>query len=108
MRDEALRGFNEGVAKQAPIRERLITTEKTWVDSLDDMYGYADQNSRVFIVRDGRLLIADDMVLNTFNSKMRGQEARRQEFLKAKKDFDDFQGGLFRKMGLSPHDVGIH
>ena len=106
-RADALKGFDRGVAQQTPIRERLITTEKAWVDSLDDMYGYAGQNSTLFTVADGRLRISNNSVLMEFNTRLRLEESRRMAFVSAKKDFDQFQANLLNRMGVSQKDVGI-
>jgi hypothetical protein len=106
-RVSALKGFDQGVAQQTPIRERLITTEKAWVDSLDDMYGYAGQNYSVFTVADGHLRISNSSVLMEFNTRLHLEESRRMAFVGAKKAFDQFQANLLNRMGVSQKDVGI-
>lgn len=105
-RESLMKGFDKGVAEQLSKRTPLVTAEKTWIDAVDQEYAYANQHSGDFRVHNGHLVIPDAAIREPFNNLMDDQEARRREFLKAQKDFQQFQAQTLEKMGVKPQDVG--
>lgn len=105
-REEFLKGFQQGVAQVNERRTGIVTTEKAWIDSIDDVYDYAQRNHAVFILNGEQLLISDNQVLEEFNAKVRAMNASRNQFLQAKQQFDQWQAGQFQKMGVNASDVG--
>lgn len=104
-RAQMLAGFNRGLANVMPIRERATSAEKAWVDSLDDIYGFAAQRHSEFQLVDGRLQIADPVTLAEFNSKVRNLNYRRDQFQRARQDFERFQNQTYQKMGVDSNAV---
>jgi hypothetical protein len=100
-------GFNQGIAEPLARRKRATSAEAAWIQSIDDVYSYAENNHAVFVLNGGQLQISDNQVLEDFNSKIRTMNARRSEFFQAKQDFDKWQADLFKKMGVSGSDVGL-
>lgn len=100
-------GFNQGIAEPLARRKRATSAEAAWIQSIDDVYSYAENNHSVFVLNGGQLQISDNQVLEDFNSKIRNMNARRSEFLQAKQDFEQWQADLFKKMGVSATDVGL-
>ena len=107
-RDSMLNGFNQGLAKVMPARQRAVSTEKAWVDSLDDLYGYAREHHDEFSLSDGRLTIRSDRTLEGFNSRIETMNRNRNQFLKAKNDFAAMQGQSLQRMGISRQQTGLH
>lgn len=107
-REAMLKGFNQGLAQVIPTRQRTVTTEKAWIDSLDDVYGYAQANHSQFNMAGGHLRVADEEVRQEFNKRIRALNAARQEFLKAKSDFDRLQGQTLQKTGINRGETGLH
>lgn len=106
-REGMMKGFEQGLAEPLAKRRRVVSAEQTWIQSIDDVYDYATSNHSVFVLNNGQVSITDDQVLNGFNSKVRTMNARRNEFMQAKRDFDQWQAQLFQKMGVTSKDVGI-
>lgn len=107
-REEFLKGFEQGVAQVHDKRSGIVTTEKAWIDSIDDVYDYAQRNHGVFILSNGQLLISDNQVLEGFNAKVRAMNNSRSQFMQAKQQFDQWQAGQFKKMGVSASDIGAN
>lgn len=85
----------------------MVSCEQAWIQSIDDVYDYAISNHSVFVLNNGQVAITDDQVLNEFNSKVRAMNARGNQFMQAKRDFDQWQAQLFQKMGVSSKDIGM-
>ena len=107
-RDSMLKGFNDGLQKTMPIRERAVSSEKAWVDSLDDVYSYARYHHSQFELSGGQLLISDEGVRQQFNTRIHTMNATRQEFLQAKSDFDHLQSQTLQKTGITRDQTGLH
>lgn len=107
-RNSVVNAFNTGIAKVMPTRQRAISTEKAWVDSVDDVYDYAQSHHSDFAMSNGTLVIGNDTVREEFNTRVRTLNARRDEFLQAKNEFARMQGQTFQKMGVSRSQTGLH
>jgi zinc-ribbon domain len=107
-REDMLKGFNEGVAKGMPARQRAIATEKAWIEAMDEVYAYAQEHHPDFRMSNEHLTVAHDDVMEQFNTRIRTLNARRDEFLQAKNDFEKMQGQNLQKMGLSREQTGLH
>ena len=105
-RETIVEGFNKGLAQSMVPRQHATSTEKAWVDAMDDVYNYAELHHADFNMRYGQLVITDDAELQEFNDKIHSLNARRQEFQQAQAEFNRFQGSTWQKMGVSGHDVG--
>lgn len=105
-REEFMKGFEQGVAQVHDKRTGIVSTERAWIDSIDDVYDYAQRNHAAFILSNGQLLIADNQVLEEFNTKVRKMNASRGQFMQAKQQFDQWQAGQFQKMGVKASDIG--
>jgi hypothetical protein len=55
-----------------------------------------------------QLQIADEEVRQGFNRRIHVLNAARQEFLKAKSDFDRLQGQTLQKTGINRGETGLH
>lgn len=107
-RQEMLDGFSQGLGRVTPTRQRALSSEKAWIDSLDDVYGYAGSHHSDFVIADGHVGINDDQVREEFNTRIHTMNARREEFLQAKHDLDQMQSQSLQKIGLNPQQVGLH
>jgi hypothetical protein len=107
-RQNALDGFNRGLAQSMAPRERATSTEKAWVDAMDDVYNYAELHHVDFSLRYGQLTIADDSERQEFNAKVEALNARHKEFNQAQEEFNRFQGSALQKMGVSQQQLGAH
>ena len=105
-REEFMKGFEQGVAQVQDKRSGIVTAERGWIDSIDDVYDCAQRNHGVFILSNGQLLIADNQVLEEFNAKVRTMNASRSQFMQAKQQFDQWQASQLQKMGVSATDIG--
>lgn len=106
-RDNAMRQFEAGIAEPLAKRRGTVTAEQSWVQSIDDVYDYAQRNHSVFSLSGGQLVISDNSVLQEFNSKVQDMNGRRTAFMQAKQQYDQYQQELFRKSGVTSKDVGI-
>ena len=107
-RDAMLKGFNRGLARVMPTRQRVVTTEKAWIDALDDIYGYARAHHARFSMAAGHLQIGDQEARQEFNRRIRALNAARQSFLDAKRDFDRLQGQTLQNTGTTRGQTGLH
>lgn len=105
-RESLMKGFDKGIAEQLSKRTSLVSAEKAWMDAVDEEYAYANQHARDFREQNGHLVIPDASIREAFNSRMDAQEARRNEFGKAQKEFQQFQAQSLGKVGVKPQDVG--
>lgn len=106
-REGMMKGFEQGLAEPLTKRHRVVAGEQAWIQSIDDVYDYAARNHSVFVMNNGQVAITDNQVLTEFNSKVQAMNARRNDFMLAKRDFDQWQAQLFQKMGVSGKDVGM-
>lgn len=104
-REAMLRGYDNSIAAQLAMRQEAVSTEKAWVDAIDDLHTYAGAHRDAIQVSDGHLIINDSVVRTEFNTKMDFQDQQRRAFLKAQQQFNQSQAESLRKMGLSPQDV---
>jgi len=49
----------------------------------------------------------DPMLVFEFNSRINAYNDRRDQFLRAKQEFDRFQSDVMNKTGMTPKDAGI-
>jgi uncharacterized protein YjiS (DUF1127 family) len=103
-----LKGFDEGLAKAMPTRERAITAEKAWIDSVDDLYAYAKTYHSAFVFADGRLAVSDSTVREEFNQRIRTMNAHRSQFLQAKNALEQMQRQNLDRIGISRQQTGLH
>ena len=106
-RAAALRGFDQGFATAMERRTRIINAEQSYATAMDDMYKFTGDHHADIQVVSGRLQIRDDAVRESFNSKIRAYNARREEFLRAKQEFDRAQSDTMNKMGVTRKDTGL-
>jgi len=106
-REIFMKAIDEGYAKGTTKRQRATSTEKAWVEAMDDVYSYAEQHHADFELNDGHLTITDHSELLEFNAKIDALNARRQEFISAKDEFKRDQAEAWQKMGMSTHDTGL-
>lgn len=106
-RQAFMEGFNRGITNALDKRQHAVAAEQAWIESVDDVYTYADRNHSVFILNDGHVQISDNQVLEDFNSKIRNMNKRRSEFFQAKQEFEKWQADVFKKMGVSGTDLGL-
>ena len=99
-------GFDKGISQTMPMRQRAISAEKGWIDSVDDVYAYAQAHHADFSMFIGRLGISDPQVREDFNTRIRTMNARRTEFLQAKHAIDEIQSRNLQKFGVSPQQAG--
>lgn len=106
-RETATNGFDAGLAQVMPVRQRAITTEKAWMDAVDDVYDYARSHHSAFTISSGHVAISDNAVREKFNSRIRTMNSRRAEFLRAKAELANMQNHNLEKMGLSHQQIGL-
>ena len=106
-REAFMEGFNRGITNALDKRQHAVAAEQAWIDSVDDVYAYADRNHSAFILNGGHVQISDNQVLEEFNSKIRNMNKRRTDFFQAKQDFEKWQADVFKKMGVSGTDIGL-
>ena len=108
-REIMLNAFNAGLTQVMPARQRAISTEKTWIDAMDDAYAYAQSHHADFsLTSAGHLAINNNDVREEFNRRIHVLNSSRQEFMLAKGAFDRMQGESFKKLGLSREQTGLH
>ena len=104
---EALAGFEHGFARSLQKRQHVLNAEQAYVEAADDIYDYSYAHYTAFQVENGELTVADDSVLNDFNSKIKQYNARHDDLLQAQEEFTRFQSDMLNKMGMSSKDVGL-
>ncbi|HMC31802.1 MAG TPA: hypothetical protein VKL99_13280 [Candidatus Angelobacter sp.] len=104
-REAMLRGFDNSSTAQFARRKETLSSEKAWVDAIDDLHDYANAHRDGISVSDGHLVINDPIVRSEFNTKMNFQEEKRRTFLKARQQFSQSQADSLRKMGLNEKDM---
>lgn len=104
-----LNAFNAGLNQVMPARQRAISTEKAWIDAMDNTYSYAQSHHSDFSMSSsGHLAISNNDVREEFNRRIHALNDSRAEFMQAKGAFDRMQGESFKKMGISREQTGLH
>lgn len=106
-RQDALKGFDSGLAGVLAKRQVVVSAEQAWIQSVDDVYDYATTNHAAFMLNNSQLQIADSDVLQNFNTKARTMDSRRAEFIQKQEGFSKEQMESVQKMGVSPKDMGM-
>lgn len=102
-----LEGFRIGLEKGMPVRQHAVSSEKAWVQSVDDLFDYARSQHSYLKLSGGLLVIAKEPVRQEFNSRIDNMNARREEFLKAKKALENFQQQILQNAGVTPEQTGL-
>ena len=106
-RQAYLSGFDSTMAQVTPKRQQLLSAEKVWIDSVDELYNYASEHHGSIKVSNGRVAIADGSILQQFNVMIETEESRRNELLRAKQEFNQLQSNTMEKMGVSQKELGV-
>jgi hypothetical protein len=104
-REAMLRGFDNSSAAQSAQRQAALSSEKAWVDSVDDLHAYANDHRDALLMIDGHFIISDATVRAEFNAKVEFQEEKRKTFLKQQEQFSKSQAESLNKMGLNQKDI---
>lgn len=107
-REQMLRGFDKGLAKALPPRQRAVAAEKAWVDALDNVYAYAESYHSSFVLANGHVGVRDDRIREEFNSRIRAMNARRADFLQARAVLEQIQRQTLERIGLTRSQTGLH
>lgn len=105
-REAMLRGFDASLAEQLNKRQEAVTSEKAFVDAIDDVHAYARAHRNDFSLVGGQLIFTDPAVQEEFNAKARVQDEKRNAFLTAQRQFNLSQAEILGKMGLNQKDIG--
>jgi hypothetical protein len=105
-REEMLRGFDASLAEQLAKRQEAVSSEKAFVDAIDDVHAYARAHRNDFSLNNGHLIFTDPAVREEFNAKVRLQDEKRNAFVTAERQFNLSQAQILGKMGLSQKDIG--
>jgi hypothetical protein len=81
-------------------RQRCISAEKAWIDSMDDLYRYTSEHSTDVHLVEGAITIDDTTIQRDFNAKIISTEAHRRVFLKAKQEYAGMQAQAFRALAV--------
>ncbi len=100
--------FNQALAQPMAKIQSVMAAEQAWIQSVDDLYGYAQDNHSAFLLRNGPALVINNSRIRTeFNSRIRLMNARRNEFLQAKGEADRWRTEQMRKSGITGQELGI-
>ena len=98
-------GFEKGIGQTAQFRTPAVEAEKDWFDACQDLYSYAEDNLSSIAVQDGRLIINDAAVRDTFNQKLQNAQAKQTEFKSRKQIFNEKSAELLQQIGISQQDA---
>ncbi len=105
-REDMLRGFDASLSEQLAKRQAAVSSEKAFVDAIEDVHAYARAHRNDFSLIADRLIFTDPVVQEEFNAKVRLQDEKRNAFLTAERQFNLSQAQILGKMGLSQKDIG--
>ncbi len=100
VRDGLLAGFDKGVAPGFLLRRRVLSAERSWIESTQDLYSYSLEHARVIQVVSGQVAIDDDAVLAGFNQRIERSQTAQQFFLDTQEDVES-------KMELLQNNTGV-
>lgn len=107
-RDVFDNGFDKGIVQSMAKYQRAIAAEQAWIQAVDDAYGYAERNHPAFLMNSGRQLVITNNRLRTeFNSRIQTMNARRNEFMQAKAEVDQWRAEQMKKTGLTAQEIGL-
>src|SRR5215510_7914901 len=106
-REAALRGFDTGFTKAMEKRTPVIKAEQGYANAVDDLYKFASDHHAEIRLVSGHIQMQDPVLVFEFNSRINAYNARRDQFLRAKQEFDRFQSDVMNKTGMTPKDAGI-
>jgi hypothetical protein len=86
--------------------QQAIAAASAWVDSADDLYGFAIQHASQIIVTKDRIGIASDTIRGKFNEKLIRSEGLLDKYLAAGKKADDIRAANLKRSGISDADLG--
>jgi hypothetical protein len=106
-RTSLLKIFEDTIVAPSSERQRCITAEKSWIDSMDDLYGYASIHIETLQLVEGTVAISDPVIQQEFNEKIVSEEIHRRAFIEKKHEYVQLQARVFRALAIDPTNVGL-
>ncbi len=90
-----------------PLR-RVMIAERAWIQTVDDVYGYAQSNHSAFVLKNGlKLAIKDERIRAEFNSKIQTMNARRNEFMQEGQEVKRLAAEQRSRLGVTVQELGL-
>jgi hypothetical protein len=107
VRISLLKIFEDTIGVPSSERQRCIAAEKAWIDSMDDLYRYANLHIETLELVDGTVAISDPIIQHEFNGKIVSEEIHRRAFIEKKHEYAQLQARVFRALAIDPTNVGL-
>lgn len=104
-RNKFLETFDKTTSLPIAQRRRIITAEKEWINSLDDLYKFASYHKNTFSVAGGALLVSDPIVKQDLNNRIIAETGNRLAFIKAKREYSQMQERVLRALAVDPRSL---
>jgi hypothetical protein len=101
------KGFQSAYQESAATRKPVITPENEWFAALRDLYTFVSSNRRFFGRSGTQVVVANDDVLNTFNSKVHHANELKAKYESLMSNLKNMQKQSSSSFGLSPQDFGM-
>lgn len=102
-----LKIFEDTIVAPSLERQRCITAEKSWIDSMDDLYRYANTHIETLQLVDGTVEISDPVIRQEFNEKIVSEEIHRRAFIEKQREYVRLQAQVFRALAIDPTNMGL-
>ncbi|HKW64905.1 MAG TPA: hypothetical protein VJN89_20285 [Candidatus Acidoferrum sp.] len=100
-KQDFLKGMNASLERSLGPRTELLRTEKLWMDSTLDLYGFMVAHSSDYSIRDSKLYFSDDTIGKQFTTLQSKAVASHKDFLKAKAAAEDARKDNMNQLGVS-------
>jgi hypothetical protein len=106
-RASLLKIFEDTIIAPSLERQRCINAEKSWIDSMDDLYHYASIHIETLQLVESTIMISDPVIQQEFNGKIVSEEIHRRAFIEKKDEYLQLQTRVFRALAIDPTNVGL-
>jgi len=99
-----LDGFDGSLHRSLEPRNKLMRSEKEWMDSSIQLYEFMMANSDHYSIRDAKLYFDSTALMEDFEKRQSQAVALHQDFLKAKAAFEEDRKNSLNQLGVSPSE----
>ncbi|HKW34990.1 MAG TPA: hypothetical protein VJN92_18410 [Candidatus Acidoferrum sp.] len=100
-KQDFLKGMDESLDRSLRPRTELLRTEKLWMDSTLDLYGFMLAHSSDYSIQDTKLYFADSAIRKQFTDLQSKAVASHKGFLKAKAALEAARKDNLNRLGVS-------
>jgi hypothetical protein len=104
-KQDFLKGVHESVQQSLGPRQELFRKEEAWVKSTIDLYEFAIAHTPEYSIQEGKIYFNNEMTREKFFSLQSNAIVLHEDYLNAKKSFNELKKAYLGKIGVSEPDL---